>query len=702
MSWFPWRKGSTDASPTGRSGHPSSKPKPTPPGEEFIKSLRVIARNRGFEAAEQMIYARDGRLWDKLSTLAEPTDPARAAAYAERYAVSLDRWMSWLKLRLGDPERHELTIAESDTDDVETFLNALPTAGDLAPKMSLSIPREERLLAAINKVFKEEGLEEGEQFIQTHQARAWNELSKVAERRNPTQTVEYARRAYACDSRPTFARRLQRTLFRNGDILESERLLRSTLDASDAATPNDLQQLAMIQGWKTLLLHGLPLPERRPAREIDSIPDKALYCLHNSLPQSSAGYAMRSHGLLRSLETAGISVVACTRYGYPWDLPENRRVNPRPEFPLEDVIENVRYRRSRTLIAGRGQIPVDSYIQACAEEVEAISREERPSVIHAASNFLVGLAAIAAGRRLGLPVVYEVRGLWEVTHASRDPSWTDTEFYRAYVRMETQAAVEADRVIAITDALKDELIRRGVPAERIDVVRNSVDADRFLPEPKDRELEQQLGLESKRVVGYVGSVTDYEGLDHLLYAIGALVDEGIDDLHLLIVGDGSGFPKLQSLVLELELEDRVTLTGRVPFDEVHRYYSLIDVAPFPRKPLPVTEMVSPLKPFEAMAMEKAVLVSSVAALVEIVEDGTTGLIFEKGNVDSLVPALRRLVTDPELCSRLGKNARAWVVRHRSWEHAGSAVAEIYRELAEDTVLKAGPDATVGREVYEPV
>jgi glycosyltransferase involved in cell wall biosynthesis len=240
-------------------------------------------------------------------------------------------------------------------------------------------------------------------------------------------------------------------------------------------------------------------------------------------------------------------------------------------------------------------------------------------------------------------------------------------------------AVEADRVIAITDALKDELVRRGVAAAKITVVPNSVDTDRFGPAPRDRELESRLDLQGKRVVGYVGSFLAYEGLDDLLHVTNLLIQGGTD-FRLLLVGDGAEYPRLKQLVSDLRLDEVVILTGRVPFDEVPRYYSLIDIAPFPRKPLPVTEMVSPLKPFEAMAMEKAVLVSSVAALKEIVIDGETGLVFEKGNWSSMAEQLELLVRDPERCTRLGRNARQWVMRHRSWDRAAADVADVYRAL----------------------
>lgn len=680
--WPSWLKHSGEMVTRRLRATPSTKQRPAGLDDRFLQGLAKVASSKGFDAAEQMIEARVTALWDRMSQLAEITDPARALDYAERRSASASRWTSRHPDATGGASGDE----SLDTTSMDAWIldsNSDQPSSD-GPATS-EVDQDDPLLQAIEAKVAADGLDAAEPLIMASQARAWLTLSKLAQPVDPIRALDYTQRTYTFDPTPPIERRLHQLLFRRGDIVVPERLFRSSLEATGGAkTRYEVERLAMLQSWKTLLVNGFPMPERRSTPAIEPIPDTSLYFLHNSLPQASAGYATRSHGLIRALQTAGISVLPYTRYGFPWDLKENRRSHPRPDFPLEEVVGDVTYRRLRTLAAGRGQIPVDRYMQACADELEAVARVERPSVIHAASNFSTGLAAVSAARQLGLPVIYEVRGLWEVTYVSRDPAWGESELFQTYVRLETQAATEADCVITITSALKEELIRRGVPADRITIVPNSVDAGAFTPEPRDRELEQQFGLEGKRVVGYIGTFTHYEGLDDLLYAVSYLIDQGVDDLHLLLVGDGAAFPELQELVRELELQENVTLTGRVPFSDVHRYYSLIDIAPFPRKPLPVTEMVSPLKPFEAMAMEKAVLVSSVAALAEIVDDGTTGLIFEKGNLDSLAAALRRLATDPQLCTQLGKNARQWVISNRSWERAGATVAGIHRELARES------------------
>jgi len=252
-------------------------------------------------------------------------------------------------------------------------------------------------------------------------------------------------------------------------------------------------------------------------------------------------------------------------------------------------------------------------------------------------------------------------------------------------KMESEACKHADAVLTITHALKDLMVSRGVDESKITVVPNCVHTDQFTPfESRDLELAEKLGFEKDEVViGYVGSVVNYEGLDDLLHAITGLRDRGVIRFRMLLVGDGVFFPVLKDLIKELSLESIVTCTGRVPHSEVKKYYSLIDITPFPRKPFLVCEAVSPLKPFESMASGKAVVVSSCAALTEIVDDGCTGLVFEKGNVESLTDTLEKLIKDEGLRVKLGKQGREWVCENRDWEVSAGKIGGVYESFNKD-------------------
>lgn len=421
---------------------------------------------------------------------------------------------------------------------------------------------------------------------------------------------------------------------------------------------------------------GFPLPEMREAPEYEPRRDHVLYMLHNALPHHSGGYATRTHGLLTELGRVGWDVDGVTRLGYPYDMPKMADV---PDLPPHEVVGEVDYHH---LLTGR-QIekknPMHDYVTRYVDALLPLARVERPAILHGASNHWNGLAAVKAGRILGIPSVYEVRGLWEVTRGSRDPEWGRSDQYKYIARMEADAARGATRVLAITQALEDELIERGVDEDKIVLVPNGVDTERFTPLPRDEELAAQLGVAGKTVIGYVGTVVDYEGLDLLLEAA-ATLKRTRDDFHVLIIGDGAKLEELQESAAAQDLGDVVTFTGRVPHEEVERYYSIIDITPFPRLPLPVCEMVSPLKPFEAMAMGKAVVASDVAALAEIVTPGQNGLLHEKGSAESLMEQLGTLLDQPELADRLGGQSRQWVVEHRDWRQLAQRIAGIYEEL----------------------
>lgn len=457
------------------------------------------------------------------------------------------------------------------------------------------------------------------------------------------------------------AMRAARALRAAGDFSVSTALTEGVL----AVDPADEAARRMVEAGKSAvatLQQGWALADRADRRAYDALPRSVLYLVRNSLPQSSVGYATRTQGLLGAMIRSGWDVQAATCLGYPydtWPADDTREVDP------VAVVDSVPYHR---LVDSRRRYPhwpLAQYIDEYAGRVEEIARTQRAAVVHAASNYINGLAAITAARRLGVTSVYEVRGLWEITRSAREPEYESSELFQLTSKLESLACREADHVLTITGALRDEIVRRGVSPDKVTVLPNGVDTERFRPVPRDAALAGELGIGNQVVIGYVGSVLPYEGIDVLLRAVAQLRERSAE-FHVLIVGDGAAYNQSIQLRDELELADIVTFTGRVPHEEIERYYSLIDIAPFPRLPVPVCEMVSPLKPFEAMAMGKVPVVSSVAALAEIVEDGRTGLVFDKGEPGSLALALERLLRDDELRRSLSVSAQAWAASERDW------------------------------------
>lgn len=420
-------------------------------------------------------------------------------------------------------------------------------------------------------------------------------------------------------------------------------------------------------------------PEEQPTQSPSADNRRVTYLLQNALPYFSGGYAARSHGLLGGIRAHGWDIEGLGRLGFPYDTPNGAATT------AKSAIDGVQYRLLRGPAVDAFKTPMTTYLQAYGEALIQHLRPRPPSIVHAASFFMNGIAAVSAARALGCRTVYEIRGLKELTKGSLQPYWAGSEHYDVLVALETQAARDADAVFTLTHALKQEFVRRGVPAGKITVLPNGVHPERFVPRDRDLKLSETFGLkEDEVVIGYVGSFQRYEGLDLLMHAVARLRRTAERPFRVLMVGDGISFDSTVDLSHTLGLSDTVTFTGRIPHHLIEDIYSLIDICPLPRRGLPVCELVSPLKPFEAMAMSKAVVVSDVAALVEIVNDGVTGLVHRKDDVNDLADALARLVDDDELRSSLGNAARDWVAREHDWKVIASRVDEVYRALLAGT------------------
>ncbi|WBA10855.1 glycosyltransferase [Salinivibrio kushneri] len=462
-----------------------------------------------------------------------------------------------------------------------------------------------------------------------------------------------------------------------GRMYDTKRLL-NEWDAS-VKFNNGKNSARRVEDEIGLLEHGMPMPERRSS-SFYAPTENVLYLLHNRLPYNSGGYATRTHGLLTGIvKNSGFNMHGVSRPGYPADHAKHISKPLPKNIPRVDVVDGIEYFALDQKIR-RSSLTMTEYVEAYAKEIEALAIEKKARIIHAAANFPNGLAASLAARRLGIKSVYEVRGLWEITRLSRQEGWDETDQFRFMAKMEAEACNAADAVITITEALKDLMVSRGVDASKITVAPNCVHTDLFSPLEKDQELAKELGISDKDIViGYIGSIVNYEGLDDLLDALALLIQDNVTNFKFLLVGDGAVLDELKQQVVELGLHDYVVITGRVPHEEVQRYYSLVDITPFPRKPYLVCEAVSPLKPFEAMASQKAVIVSSCAALTEIIEDGYNGLVFNKGCVTSFKNKLADLILDKSLRSKLSRNGRKWVVGNRDWKNSALIVADAYRK-----------------------
>lgn len=403
------------------------------------------------------------------------------------------------------------------------------------------------------------------------------------------------------------------------------------------------------------LLHPGPLSDRS---------GPLCYALHMSLPENGTGYAVRSHHLIRAMKKLGRDVYCVTRLGFPGDV-------GLPAQQAAEVVEGVRYHR--ILQPGKRDFSDMQYVTAATRALVDQLAPLQPRAIMAASNHENAVPALLAARHLGVPFIYEMRGFWELSALAANPQNADTPAFNRLVQMEAEVARQADLVFTLTDAMKGELRRRGVGNPAIHLLPNAADPAAFQPRARDAALAQKLGIaDDIPVIGYIGSFTLYEGLDDIVRACVSLHRSG-RDFRLLMIGseppylEGRITGEIRRIAQEGGITDKLLMPGRVPVHEVEQWYSLVDIVPLPRKDMPVTELVSPLKPLEAMAMEKAVVVTDLSALKEIVTHQETGIVVPRSDPEALARALSELIADPALRRALGKRARARVVAERNWD-----------------------------------
>ncbi|HMZ22327.1 MAG TPA: glycosyltransferase family 4 protein, partial [Blastocatellia bacterium] len=316
-------------------------------------------------------------------------------------------------------------------------------------------------------------------------------------------------------------------------------------------------------------------------------------------------------------------------------------------------------------------------VAALTQQIKRLATELKADVIHAHSPSLNGLAVAQAAGALNLPWVYELRYYEEDAAVDRGKTRHNSLRYRLGARMEQQAMEQATAVVTISQALREDLIRRDIPAEKITVVPNGVDTEQFQPLKPDAELMRQYNLAGKLVIGFIGSFYFYEGLEFLVDATLELLAER-RDITLLLVGEGEAKEMLQNKIATA-LREHFLFTGNIPHDEVQRHYSLMDVVVYPRKRSRLTELTTPLKPLEAMAMEKALIGSNVGGLRELF--GEAGALVEAENSTALAERIFQLLEDESERKALASEARQFVLQRRDWKTVVQGYGAIYEKLA---------------------
>ena len=346
---------------------------------------------------------------------------------------------------------------------------------------------------------------------------------------------------------------------------------------------------------------------------------RILHVLDHSLPLHS-GYTFRTRAILKAQEAAGLEVRGIT----------SQRHNLEAEWDSDcETFDGLTFHRTAETPSGPIMVSEFREMAALSSAIQTLAKQWRPDIIHAHSPALNGGAALRAARALGIPIVYEIRAFWEDAAVGNRTGKQGSAKYRLTRSLETQVASRVDALFTICQGLRDDLITRGIAPGKIGVMPNGVDLTLFGdPPPRDDALGAELGLDpGAPLIGYIGSFYDYEGVDDLIAAM-PILRQSHNNARLLLVGAGEMDAEWRAAAAKLPEPEAVIFTGRVPHEHVERYYSLIDVLAYPRKHSRLTDLVTPLKPLEAMAQRRIVAASNVGGHRELITDGQTGFLFE--------------------------------------------------------------------------
>lgn len=400
---------------------------------------------------------------------------------------------------------------------------------------------------------------------------------------------------------------------------------------------------------------------------------RILHILDHGLPLHS-GYTFRTRALLKAQIARGWDVAAVTgpRHG-AFEAPE-------------EIVDGLCFFRTRPVKARMPVLSELREVRAFARRIEEVALSFRPDILHAHSPVLDAMAAQRVADRLKLPLVYEIRAFWEDAAVGNGTGREGSLKYRVTKALETRAVRRADGVAVICEGLKSDLIDRGIDAAKIFVSPNGVDLGMFGdPLPHDSALAAELGIEGAETIGFIGSFYDYEGLEVLIDAMPELVRRR-PSLHLVMVGGGPQEVALRAQAQASPVADRIRFVGRVPHHAVERYYSVVDVLVYPRKAMRLTELVTPLKPLEAMAQERLVAASNVGGHRELIRDGDTGTLFAPDSPDALAQSVAALFADRDQWEARRARGRAFVEAERNWSVNVARYESIYQSLAKTGVM----------------
>jgi phosphatidylinositol alpha-1,6-mannosyltransferase len=476
------------------------------------------------------------------------------------------------------------------------------------------------------------------------------------------------------------ARLRSQVLARTGRM--SDALTEASRLVIEAPSPRNRRLQRSLQGrWIETDTSWRPIVPKVGPADVVPIPGRVLYLAKESMPHRNNGYCTRTHETLLAVRASGRDPIAVTLPGFPAIPLDGEEPPPMSSSSTVDDIEyhHVMPGAQRLL----SDVTYDEYVQLTTTEFAREVRRVRPEVLHAGSGhrgYDIAVVGQALADWADLPWIYEVRSFFETTWTADERYAEHAEYYHRRFGAESRAMRAADAVVTLSGPMRDEIVNgHGIDPANVFVIPNAVDLERFVAVPRDPELARRLGLEGTFVLGYISNLDHFrEGQEVLLEAAALLRAQG-RPVSVLLVGEGRRKAELEERARALGLGDRCVFAGSVPFDEVPAWYAQIDLFVVPRVPERAGRMVSPMKPFEAMAMEIPVLVSDLPALVEIAgPDEERAFVFVAGEPQSLASRVGTLIDHPEQLTQRVEAAGDWVRRERTWAGNGKAFDDVYR------------------------
>ena len=399
---------------------------------------------------------------------------------------------------------------------------------------------------------------------------------------------------------------------------------------------------------------------------------RVLHIFDHSIPLHS-GYSFRSLAILREQRTRGWET-------YHLTTPKQGRCSSDEESV--DGFDFFRTPHTPTAAGSLRGLREWGQMRATAARIASLIESVRPDLLHAHSPILNVFPALKIGKRFGIPVVYELRALWEDAAVDHGTTREGGVQYRLSRYLETIALSKADEVTTICEGLRHEIVSRGIPSHKVTVIPNAVDPTSFrIHSEPEIALRQNLGLEGHTVLGFIGSFYAYEGVDLLIDALALLLPRR-PEMRVLLVGGGPAEEALRTRAAQLRLDKQVIFAGRVPHHDVSRYYNVIDLLVYPRKAMRLTELVTPLKPLEAMAQGRVLIASDVGGHRELIADRETGFLFPSDNCNRLAETIDEALELKAQWPRIRSTARTFVESERTWSSSVSRYADVYsRALA---------------------